>query len=56
MMLHERTKKSVAERLLARREAAGDNRQKHVRYHMLVTRYQKFLLRRYLIRRLGSLN
>lgn len=41
-------KKAVADRLLALREKAGDDIEKNRRYHILVTRYQKFLLRRYL--------
>ncbi len=48
-----KSKPPVAERLLARREAAGGSLSKHARYHVLVTRYQKLVLRRYMLRRLG---
>jgi hypothetical protein len=49
-------KKAPAERLLSRRESAGDCSQKHARYHDLVSRYQKLLLRRYLRHRRDPLN
>lgn len=41
-------KKTIADKLLALRAEAGDDEEKNRRYHALVTRYQKFLLRRYL--------
>jgi len=49
-------KKPAAERLLVMREQAGGNSEKHLRYHVLVSRYQKLLLRRYIYRRLREFN
>lgn len=47
-------KKTATERLLAKREAAGACHAKNLRYHLLVTRYQKWVLRRYVERRSGD--
>lgn len=40
-------KLTVAERLLAKREAAGDNLEKYYRYHSLVRRYQHWMVKGY---------
>jgi hypothetical protein len=47
-------RKRITERLLAKREQAGDNEEKHRRYHQLVSRYQKIVLRHYLARQLKT--
>jgi hypothetical protein len=43
-------RKRITERLLAKREQIGDNPEKNRRYHELVTRYQKIILRNYIAR------
>jgi hypothetical protein len=46
-----RHRPSVTDRLLATRERAGGDPEKHARYHRLVTRYQKWVLRDHIARR-----
>jgi hypothetical protein len=48
-------KPSVTDRLLAVREQAGEDPAKHARYHRLVTRYQKWLLREHVARKLAAI-
>ncbi len=43
-----RNKPSVTERLLAKREQAGESFAKHTAYHALVSRYQRWVLKIYL--------
>jgi len=51
-MKHEMVKprSSVTYRLLEIREEAGDNIEKHARYHELINRYQRILMKSYLVR------
>jgi hypothetical protein len=46
-----RPRTSVTRRLLAIRLAAGDNVEENARWHKLVNRYQKKIIKKYLIRR-----
>lgn len=41
---------NVTERLLAMRQGAGEDQDEHARYHRLVTRYQKWVLKAHLAR------
>lgn len=41
---------SVTQRLLELRSQAGASAERHARYHTLVNRYQRLLLRNYLVR------
>ncbi len=43
-------RESVAQRLLEMRAQAGSSVERHARYHSLVNRYQRLLLRNYLVR------
>jgi hypothetical protein len=49
-------RKRITERLLAKREQAGDCPDKNRRYHILVTRYQKIILRKYISQNRRSKN
>lgn len=49
-------RKRITDRLLAKREEIGDNPEKNLRYHQMVTRYQKLLLRHYISRTHHSKN
>jgi len=49
-------RKRITERLLAKREQIGDNPEGNRRYHKLVTRYQKIILRNYISRHHRSKN
>jgi hypothetical protein len=49
-------RKRITERLLAKREQIGDNPEKNRRYHIMVTRYQKLILRNYISRSRHSKN
>ncbi len=49
-------RKRITERLLAKREAAGDDLEKNRRFHKLVTRYQKLILKNYIARNRRSNN
>lgn len=43
-------RKKITDRLLAKREKAGDCLEKNKQFHRLVTRYQRFILRQYIFK------
>ncbi|MCD4813325.1 hypothetical protein K8S19_06490 [bacterium] len=50
-----RKKEVIAQRLLEMRAAAGDDAGKHHCYHKTVNRYQRFILRKYYLRKRYSI-